>query len=59
MPFWKRLLITVVAMVVVSFIIGLIWHLLIGFGMPSYVSGMVGGLTGIPLWDFLKQKKSK
>ena len=31
MPFWQRSLLTLAAMLVVSFIIGLIWRLLFGF----------------------------
>jgi len=59
MPFWQRSLITLVAMLVVSFTIGLIWRLFFGFGLPDYISGVVGGLTAIPLWEFLKRVKPK
>ena len=45
MPFWQRLVITVVAMLAVSFVVGLIWQALLGFALPSYVAGMIGGLT--------------
>jgi len=55
MPFWKRALITLVAMLAVSFVIGSIWRSLFGFGLPDYASGVVGGLTAIPLWEFLKR----
>jgi len=59
MPFWQRSLITLAAMLVVSFIIGLIWRLLLGFGLPDYISGVIGGITAIPLWEFLKRVEPK
>jgi hypothetical protein len=59
MPFWQRSLITLAAMLIVSFIIGLIWHRLFGFGLPDYAAGVVGGLTALPLWAFLKRVKPK
>ena len=59
MSFWQRLLIVLLAMLVVSFTIGLISRSLLGFGLPDYASGVVGGLTAIPLWEFLKRVKPK
>ena len=59
MPFWQRFLIVLVAMLVVSFTIGLISRSLLGFGLPDYASGVVGGLTAIPVWEFLKRVKPK
>ena len=59
MPFWQRLLITLAAMLIVSFIIGFIWHRLFGFDLPDYAAGVVGGLTALPLWEFLKRVKPK
>jgi hypothetical protein len=55
MPFWQRLIITLVAMVAASFIIGLIWSSLLNSDMPSYLSGVIGGLTALPVWEFLKR----
>lgn len=55
MSFWQRSLVTLVAMGAVSFMIGYAWQSTLGFGLPDYVSGVVGGLTAIPLWDFLKR----
>ena len=59
MPFWQRALVLLAAMMGVSFIIGLIWNQLLGFNLPSYVSGVIGGLTAVPLWDVLKRTKPK
>jgi hypothetical protein len=55
MPFWQRLVITVAAMVGASFIVGLIWSTLLGFPIPSYLAGMIGGLTALPVWEFLRR----
>jgi hypothetical protein len=46
-------------MLAVSFIVGLLWRSLLGFNLPNYVSGVVGGLTAIPLWEFLKRVELK
>jgi hypothetical protein len=43
MPFWQRLLFTIIVIVVASFFAGLIWHRLFGFSLPSYVGGVIGG----------------
>ena len=59
MPFWQRLVITVVAMVAASFIVGLIWSSLFDFAIPSYLSGIIGGLTALPIWEFLKRVRPK
>jgi len=55
MPFWQRLVITVVAMIAASFVVGLIWAALFGFQIPSYLSGMIGGLSALPVWEFLRR----
>jgi uncharacterized membrane protein YccC len=55
MPFWQRLIITVLAMIAASFIVGLIWGWLFGFALPSYLGGIIGGLTALPVWEFLRR----
>lgn len=55
MPVWQRLLLTLVAMVAASFIVGLIWENLFAFPLPSYVAGLIGGLAALPVWEFLKR----
>jgi len=59
MPFWQRLLILLVAVMAVSSIVGLIWHALFDFYLPSYISGVVGGLSAVFIWDLLKMTKSE
>ena len=55
MPFWQRLVVTVIAMLAVSFVAGLLWQSIFNIGLPSYAAGIVGGLTALPLWEFLKR----
>lgn len=57
MPFWQRLLITMVAMLVASFMAGLLWRAMFDAGLPSYLAGVVGGLAALPVWEFLKPWK--
>jgi hypothetical protein len=59
MVFWQRALILLAAMIAVSVIFGAIWNSIFGFELPGYVSGVVGGLTAVPVWDLLKKAKPK
>ncbi len=55
MLLWQRMVLILVAIVAASFIAGLIWHRLFGFGLPSYIGGVIGGLIAVPVWEFLKR----
>jgi hypothetical protein len=55
LPFWQRLLITAVAVFVLSYLAGLAWQAVFSFYLPSYLAGMVGGLAALPVWDLLKR----
>ena len=59
MVFWQRLILTIIAMIAASFIMGLIWRSLFNMTMPSYLAGFIGGLTALPIWEFLKRIKPK
>ncbi len=59
MPLWQRLIVTIVAIVVASLLLGLIWHRIFGFGLPSYIGGVIGGLTAVPVWEFLRRIQPK
>lgn len=59
MPLWQRLLVTLIAMVVASLVLGYIWQAIFGFQLPSYLAGVVGGLTAVPVWEFLKRVRPK
>jgi hypothetical protein len=54
MSFRVRLIITLVAMLAASYIFGLIWTRIFRTFTPSYLAGVVGGLTALPVWEFLK-----
>ena len=59
MPFWQRLVFTLIVIVVTSVVAGLIWHRSFGFSLPGYVGGVIGGLTAVPFWELLKRKGSQ
>ncbi len=59
LPLWQRLLITVLVMLVASYVAGLIWLAVLGFALPPYVAGLIGGLSAIPVWDLLQRIRPK
>jgi len=59
MPFWQRSLVLLASVIGVSVVVGVIWNSLFGFSLPAYASGVIGGLTAVPLWDILKRVKPK
>lgn len=59
MALWQRLLITLATMLVTSFVAGLLWRWLFSTDIPSYLSGVVGGVTALPMWEFLKRVQIK
>ena len=46
-------------MLAVSFIAGLLWKGIVNISLPSYLAGVIGGLTALPLWEFLKRIEEK
>ncbi len=59
MPIWQRLLITLVVMLLTSYLVGLFWHWIFSSDIPSYLSGAVGGLSAVPTWEFLQRIRPK
>jgi len=57
MPFWQRLAITLIAMLAASFLVGVFWRSTFNIPLPSYLAGVVGGLTTLPDWELLKRIK--
>ncbi len=55
LPFWQRLLVTVLVVLAASYLVGLAWQHVLGFPLPSYGAGIVGGLAALPVWDLLKR----
>ena len=52
---WHRLLIVLVAMLAVSFLAGRLWFSLFEFALPSYLAGVIGGFTALPVWEMLRR----
>ena len=59
MTIWKRLLITLVIMVVASFLAGLAWRGMFDARIPSYLSGLIGGVTALAIWEFLRNRAKR
>jgi hypothetical protein len=59
MAFWQRLLITFIAMLATSFAVGMICRSIFNGTIPSYLAGIIGGMTAVPVWEFLKRIKPK
>ncbi len=59
MTLWQRLLITIVAIFLASYLAGLIWQAAFDTRLPSFLGGIVGGLSAIPVWGFLERVRSK
>lgn len=55
MSLWLRILLTAGAVVLVGFFAGLIWMSAFGREMPAYLSGLLGGLAAMPVWEMLKR----
>jgi len=55
MPLWQRMLITLAMMLLTSFAVGLLWHWMFSTDMPSYLSGVIGGITAVVVWEFMKR----
>jgi hypothetical protein len=54
MPLWLRLLLTLITMLLASYVAGLLWYWAFNADIPSYLSGAVGGLTAVPTWELLR-----
>ena len=55
MPLWQRIVVTLVAIVAASWGVAALVETLFGLAVPSYLSGVVGGLAALPVWEFLKR----
>lgn len=59
LPFWQRMLITLIAMLAVSYIASVIWSAGLDWPIPGYISGVIGGVTALPVWELLKRIRPK
>lgn len=55
MRVWQRMVFTLAAMLLASFLAGLLWHWIFGAEIPSYVAGLVGGIAAIPVWELSRR----
>jgi hypothetical protein len=55
LPLWQRLLFTLGTMLLTSFVAGFLWRSLFNTNIPSYLSGLIGGITAVPVWELLKR----
>jgi len=44
-------------MLAASFILGVFWRSIFNIPLPSYLAGIIGGLTALPVWELLKRIK--
>ncbi len=59
MSIWARIAVTVILMVLFSFLAGVLWSSMFSTQIPSYISGFVGGIVAIPVWEILEKFKTK
>lgn len=52
----KRLAIAVAAMLIASLLVGTLWLWVFESRIPSYFSGVVGGLAALGVWELLRTK---
>jgi len=52
-------MITLAAMLVLSFIVGQVWLAVLAIELPSYIGGLIGGGVAVPVWEILKRIKPK
>ena len=55
MKFWHRAGITLVVIVVVSWVVVTAIEAAIGLILPGYLAGVIGGLAGVPTWELLRR----
>lgn len=59
LPLWQRLVLTILVMLAASYVAGLIWNAVLGFPLPPYAAGLIGGLSALPVWDLLQRIRPK
>ncbi|WP_041535921.1 hypothetical protein [Parvibaculum lavamentivorans] len=55
MGFWMKLAFTVAAIILVSVLAGYLWYTLFNAEIPAFLSGLLGGMAAIPVWEFLRK----
>jgi len=54
LPVWQCPIITIIAILAASYLVGLLWQWAFGLLIPSYIAGMIGGVAPLPIWEFIK-----
>ena len=54
LPVWQRPIITIIAMLAASYLVGLLWQWAFGLPIPSYIAGIIGDVAALPIWEFIK-----
>ena len=55
MKLWQQLLVVLAAMLIVSFLAGRLWFSLFEFALPSFLAGVIGGFTALPVWELMRR----
>jgi len=53
------LALTIIVVLVASYAVSILWGLIFAASLPSYLSGLVGGLTALPAWEALKRLRRR
>lgn len=59
MAFWQRLGLTALIVLAFSGLVHVAWRSLLGFPMPAYLAGLLGGLVALPIWEYLQLRREK
>jgi hypothetical protein len=57
MGFWQRLAVTILVVLAFSGLLHIAWQALLGFAMPAYLAGLLGGLVALPVWEYLQLRR--
>ena len=52
-------LLTIAAVLGVVYVASVLWSVLFVSSIPGVVSGLIGGLSALPIWEGLKSVRSK
>lgn len=59
MKLWQKLLLVLLVMLGASFLAGWLWRQAFDAALPSYLAGVVGGLSALPVWELLRWAERK
>ena len=58
MKLWQALVATILSSVLGSSLAAALWRTVFDFGLPSYMAGMIGGMTAVLVWSFLSKYRN-